>query len=65
MYLDPSFAGMLAAVVISIATVGGVMWYSAKRKARQILKKDDAPKRVVRNDAENEEMVDTIDSKDE
>jgi len=61
MYLDPSFAGMLVAVIISIATVGGVIWYSAKRKARQLLKKDDTTTSTRIHDGENnEEMVDTL-----
>ena len=61
MYIDPGFAGMLLGVIISIATVAGVMWYAAKRKARQLLKKDKPDELVARvAKDENEEMIDTL-----
>jgi len=66
MYIDPGFAGMLMGVIISIATVGGVMWYSAKRKARKLLKKDNPDTPVNRStDDENDEMIDTLESTEE
>jgi hypothetical protein len=65
MYLDPGFAGALVATIISIATVGGVMWYSAKRKAKQFLKKDNKPTRAVHTNYNDDEMIDTIDSEDD
>jgi len=59
MYLDPAFAGLLVQVLIGIALVAGVVWYSIKRRARKLLKKDEPETRIPREDAK-EEMVDTL-----
>ena len=59
MYLDPAFAGMLVQVGLGIALVAGVVWFSIKRKARQILKKDEPVKKVEKDD-NNGEIVDTL-----
>ncbi|MCL2828114.1 MAG: hypothetical protein FWD99_05175 [Oscillospiraceae bacterium] len=66
MYIDPGFAGMLMGVIISIVTVGGVIWYSAKRKARKLLKKDkpDTPVNGITGD-ENDEIIDTLENVEE
>jgi len=60
MYIDPAFAGLLLQVLIGIAAVAGIVWFSIKRKARKLLKKDDIPTRIARDEDESGEIVDTL-----
>ncbi|MDR2168385.1 MAG: hypothetical protein LBE35_11145 [Clostridiales bacterium] len=58
MYIDPAFAGLFMQVLIGAAAVAGAVWYSIKRKTREILKMSRPVTRISRVD--NEEIIDPL-----
>jgi len=66
MYLDPGFGGMLVQVIVALATVGGAIIFSLRKKIKNLFtrKKDDTadkPKNIVSKTDSPDDMIDTID----
>lgn len=61
MYLDPGMAGILISTGIAIAAVAGTIVFSIRRKAKQLLKKDEKVSKPVQKGTDNEEIIDTLD----
>jgi hypothetical protein len=61
-YLDPAFGGMLLQVIIAIVAVSGAVLFSLRKKIRGLFKKEKGKANpYVRNNTDNDEMVDTLD----
>ena len=60
-YLDPAMLTAIGGAIVGVAAVAGAIFYSIKRKAKSVFKKEDDSDFIPNNsDYDNEDVVDTL-----
>ena len=60
-YIDPAIVGILGGAIVGVVAVAGSIFYSIKRKARNLLNKDDDADFVPgATDYDDGDVIDTL-----